>query len=96
MGPKPQLGQSPEIDFTRGFRRHKTLSDPASLVKIEGSLLERLRGLSRKQIKSRLRDCLAADELRPLLARRDAIVEHFDREIERRGAAAVIYETAEQ
>ena len=79
------------IDFTRAFRRHRTLSNPASLVRIEASLLERLRGLSREQIKSRLRDCLTAGELRPLLARRDAIVEHFDREIERRGAAAVLY-----
>ncbi len=84
------------IDFTRAFRRHRTLADPARLVKIEGSLLERLRALSRKQIKSRLRGSLTADELRSLLARRDAIVEHFDREIEQRGAAAVIYETAEQ
>ncbi len=84
------------IDFTRAFRRHKTLGDPASLVKIERSLLERLRGLSRERIKSRLRDYLTAGELRPLLARRDAIVEHFGREIERRGAAAVIYETVEQ
>ncbi len=83
------------IDFTRAFRRHKTPSNPASLVKIEASLLERLRGLSREQIKSQLRGSLSAGELRPLLARRDAIVEHFDREIERRGAAAVIYETAE-
>ncbi len=81
------------IDFTRSFRQHRTLSRPASLVKIERSLLERLRGLSREQIKSRLRDCLSGGELRTLLARRDAIVEHFDREIERRGAAAVIYET---
>ncbi len=83
------------IDYTRAFRRHKTLADPSRLVKIEGSLLERLRALRPKQIKSRLRDSLTAGELRPLLARRDAIVEHFDREIERRGAAAVIYQTAE-
>ncbi|MCP4203231.1 MAG: hypothetical protein GY769_15010, partial [bacterium] len=83
------------IDFTRAFRRHRTLSNPASLVQIEGALLERLRGLSREQIKSRLRDCLTSGELRALLARRDAVVEHFDREIERRGAAAVIYKTAE-
>lgn len=83
------------IDFTRAFRRDKKLSDPASMVKIERSLLERLRGLSREQIESRLDDCLTTAELRPLLARRDAIVKHFDRLIERRGLAAVTYEATE-
>ena len=80
------------IDFTRAFRRDRKLSNPASLVKIEKSLLERLRGLSREQLESRLGHLLTPAELLPLLARRDAIVKHFDRQIDRRGAAAVIYE----
>ena len=83
------------IDFTRSFRRSKKLSNPASLVKIERPLLERLRGLSREQIESRLGDFLTPAELLPLLARRDAIVQYFDRRIERRGAAAVVFEPPE-
>ncbi len=79
------------IDFTRAFRRNKKLSNPDRLVKIEGGLLERLRGLSREEIERRLGDVLTGAELRPLLARSDLIVKHFDREIERRGAAAVVY-----
>ncbi len=83
------------VDFTRAFRRNKKPTDPDKLVKIETSLLERLRGLSREVLESRLGDVLIEAELKPLLARRDAIVKHFDREIERRGAAEVLYQAGE-
>ncbi len=83
------------VDFTRAFRRDRKPSDPASLVRIESALLERLRGLTREQIARRLGDSLTAAELGPLLARRDAIVRHFDREIARRGAAAVLADAPE-
>ncbi len=83
------------IDFTRAFRRDEKLHSPGGMVKIEKPFLERLRGLSRERLESRLGDCLTTRELLPLLARRDAIVEYFDRQIERRGAAAVIYEPPE-
>ncbi len=82
------------IDFTRAFRRDKKLSEPDSLIRIERSLLERLRGLSRKEIEDELGDCLTAVELKTLLARRDAIVERFEREIERRGEEVVVYDAA--
>lgn len=83
------------VDFTRAFTRSRELLAPDSLVKIEGGLLQRLRALSREQVEDQLGSCLTPAEIRPLLARRDAIVRHFDRRIKQLGDLAVVYHEAE-
>lgn len=78
------------IDFTRAFRRSRKLYFPGNLWKIETSLLERLRGLTREEVEDRLGGLLTRPELKGLLARRDAIVEYFEDKAAREGEAAAV------
>ncbi len=81
------------IDFTRAFGGSRKLFAEANLWRIEDWLLHRLRELTREEVENRLSCCLTRHEMRALLARRDAIVQHFDRKVAQAGAAAVIHVT---
>ncbi len=72
------------VDFTRAFRTIKLLLEPDRLIRIDVSLLSRLRNLGREQVEGRLGDCLTRGEIRTLLIRRDKIVELFDLKLARR------------
>ncbi|MCP3957285.1 MAG: hypothetical protein GY719_05480 [bacterium] len=80
------------VDFTRAFKPTKKLKNPAALRRIESTLLARLRGLDRESLEARLADCLTGQEIKMLLARRDAMVEVFERRIAEKGRPAVVYE----
>jgi hypothetical protein len=75
------------IDHTRAFRRARELYEPAILVRCERRLLEALRGLDEASLRKRLSRWLNGDELRALIARRDAIVGRFATE-----KAAAVYD----
>lgn len=79
------------IDFSRAFRLYTTLRTPANLVRCERRLLERLRELRRADVEARAGRWLTRLEIDGLMARRDRIVEHFDRLVLEKGERAVLY-----
>jgi len=78
------------IDFTRAFRRHKTLRNVENLVKIDRRVYEGLRNLSEASLTASIGQFVRKPELRAILARRDAILAVFDRRIAENGVSAVI------
>lgn len=69
------------IDHTRAFRLHHDLENPRQLVMCERGLLEALRSLDYQTLTSELGEYLTRDEIDALMARRDKLVGHFDRQI---------------
>ena len=79
------------IDFTRAFRLHRSLRDEKILTSIHRPLWERLPTLSREDVERAGGGNLTADEAAAVLARRTAIVDHYNRLIKERGERAVLY-----
>ncbi len=80
------------IDFTRAFRWQTKLRNANNLTRIDRRIYDGLRGLDAETLKSELGACLSKREIAGILARRDRIIEHFDKLIAEKGAAAVICE----
>ena len=79
------------IDHTRAFRIDKELKNPKLLERCEANLLEKMRGLTAETLTRELGDTVDKFEIEALLARRDAIVKHFDGLIAERSRTAVLY-----
>jgi len=80
------------IDFTRAFRLHKDLQDPnANLVHCDRQLFERLKALDGNQLTERTKHYLTKDEVQAFMARRDKIVEQFQKLIAEKGENEVLY-----
>ena len=62
------------IDHTRAFRYSKTPRKPANVTPLDPAVLERLKALEFSSLKKELSRYLTDDDLRNLLARRDAIL----------------------
>lgn len=78
------------IDHTRAFR---TISKPPDLkivLRCERRVWERLQQLDLKDIRREMKGVLSGREIRSLFSRRDAIVNHLRRRIERLGETAVL------
>ena len=84
------------IDHTRAFRTHKRLRDEKKLRMCDRRLLAALRGLDYETLRPRLKDVLRESEIRAMLARRDKIVEFFEKKIAQRGEKAVLYGSADE
>lgn len=80
------------VDHTRAFRRHRYLHHQKLLTRCDRRLLNALRDTSEEEISEALLPWIELPELEALLARRDQLVAHFAREIEKRGEAAVLYD----
>ena len=65
------------IDHTRAFRFSKTPRNPERLIAIDRIVLLRLEGLTFATVKKAVERHITDADIRNLLARRDAIVEHF-------------------
>jgi hypothetical protein len=78
------------IDFTRAFRQWKQLDDVERLNRIPRGFLDRLRQLDPADVRRDLRPYLTKGELKGLLARREKLLEHFDRLIAEKGETAVL------
>jgi hypothetical protein len=78
------------IDHTRAFRAQKTLLKPESLGRCDYNLLEAMRKLNIVTLKNQLGPYLRAEEITGLLARRDAIVRHFEQEVTAKGQDSVL------
>lgn len=79
------------IDHTRAFRLGREIQSPASLMRTDRDLLSRLRTLTPDAVAQAVGDSLKKNELEAVLARRDAIVTHFDARIARVGEANVLF-----
>lgn len=80
------------IDHTRAFRTFHELRKPKKLVRCDRQLLENLRKLERTTLQVKLGRYLSALEIDGVLARRDAIVNRFDKKTAREGADSVLYD----
>ena len=79
------------IDHTRAFRTDSKLLRPERLTRIDRGLLEKMKALTEESLTAAMKGIITRDELRPILRRRDAIVQHFEKLITERGDAAVLY-----
>jgi hypothetical protein len=79
------------IDFTRAFRTFKTLQRPEDLQHCDRQLLEKLKALDRGELAAATKKYLTKNELDALMARRDKIVEHFQKLAAEKGESEVLY-----
>jgi hypothetical protein len=82
------------IDHTRAFRLHKNCPKLTGVKQIDRNLLDNLRKLTREMLKQELGEYLRMPEIDAVLARRDAIVKHFENRLAQSGEATVLYELA--
>jgi hypothetical protein len=82
------------IDHTRAFRTRKELLRPDQLQNCERGLLERLRGLTLEAVREAAGRNLTRAEAEAVIARRDLIVQRYERLIAERGADTVLFTLA--
>ena len=80
------------IDHTRSFRLNKRLKTEESLARCDRKLLEALRALDRTTLITQFGSVLRQGEIGALLARRDRIVEIFERKGAGPGGSEVLYD----
>ena len=79
-------------DFTRSFRLHKDLKDPnEALVRCDRQLIEKMKALDGNELAEKTKHYLTKDEVKAVMARRDKIVEHFQKLISEKGEKEVLY-----
>jgi hypothetical protein len=82
------------IDFTRAFRHTMELKTPALLRRIDRRFYDGLKALRDEDVEGRLARWLTPQSRKALLARRDALIEHFAVLDDQRGdQSAVFYES---
>ena len=79
------------IDFTRAFRKHEKLPNPKELARGDRQLLEKLRLLTREDVKRVTGSHLMDGEIKALMIRRDLILKHFEQLVKEKGEAEVLY-----
>jgi hypothetical protein len=79
------------IDFTRAFRTSKEVKDPLNLVRCDRQLFEKLKALNANELAEKTQQYLTNDEMKSVLARRDKIVERFQKLIAEKGENQVLY-----
>jgi hypothetical protein len=79
------------IDHSRSFRSHRELKDPAVLTRFSRSLLDGLQKLEYQDLRKKVGRYLLDNQIKTVLARRDAILALAQDLVAKRGEAAVIY-----
>lgn len=79
------------IDFTRAFRIDRQLRNPDTLQQCSRDLYARLRALTAADLRKAAGDHLTARELDGVVARRQLIVDRFERLIREKGENVVLY-----
>lgn len=79
------------IDFSRAFRWHHKLENPARLTMCDRQLLERLRQLNEAQVLQATKPHLNKREVQALMARRGMIVAYFEQLVAEKGEERVLY-----
>jgi hypothetical protein len=82
------------IDFTRAFRHTMELKTPSLLRRIDRRFYDGLKALRDEDVQASLSPWLDPQAIKALLARRDALIEHFAVLADQRGEqSAVFYES---
>jgi hypothetical protein len=82
------------IDFTRAFRHTMDLKTPSLLRRIDRRFYDRMKALDEKDVEASMAAWLDPQSRKALLARRDAMVEHYAVLADQRGdKSAVFYES---
>jgi hypothetical protein len=79
------------IDHSRSFRAWNELRNPERVTRFSRSVLDGLRKLEYADLRKRVGRYLVDDQIRGLLARRDAILALAATQVAERGEAAVLY-----
>ena len=80
------------VDFSRAFRPQKDLKNPKdNLVRCDRKLLEKLKTLDAKEVTEKTKGYLDKDNVKAMMARRDKIVEHFQKLVSEKGESEVLY-----
>lgn len=79
------------IDFTRAFRTFHALKDPKDLVRCDRDMFERLKALNADELTAKTKTYLTKDEIQAVMARRDMIVQFFQKQIAEKGEKEVLY-----
>jgi len=80
------------IDHTRAFRLDKELRKTDDLVRVERGFLARIRRLDKESVREVMDGVLTNPEIDAVLARRNALVQHFDERINKAGEVAVLFD----
>jgi hypothetical protein len=79
-----------KIDSSRAFRNDRELRKEEAFTRFSRSVLDALRRLTNKDLDT-LKPWLTKDQIKGLMARRDAILELAEKRIAERGEAAVLF-----
>lgn len=79
------------IDFTRAFRTNKDLRDSKDLVRCDRQLFAKLKALNAEELAQRTKPYLSKSEVNAVIARRDKIVDYFNKLIAEKGESEVLY-----
>ena len=79
------------IDFTRAFRLSKALQRADDLVQCERQLFTKLKALDGKELAARTKGFLDKQDVQAVMARRDKIVDHFQKLIADKGENEILY-----
>jgi hypothetical protein len=79
------------IDFTRAFRLHKELKGVSDLSHCDRQLFAKLKTLNQDELTEKTKHYLTKDEVKAVMARRDKIVEQFQKLISEKGENEVLY-----
>jgi hypothetical protein len=79
------------IDFSRAFRQYHNLLAPENLTMCDRQLLDSLRQLKEADVLSKTASHIGKNEVKAVMARRDKIVQLFDKKIAEKGEPAVLY-----
>jgi hypothetical protein len=84
------------IDFTRAFRIQRKPRSMKNLERIDPEFLGQLKNLDEETLMRELSPLLNKSEVRAIIARRDRIVEYFERKIAQLGQMAVLSDVPER
>ena len=79
------------IDFSRAFRLYKTLQSEKDLMQCERTLFTKLKALDANELAAKTKGYLNKQEVQAVMARRDKIVDHFQKLITQKGENEVLY-----
>jgi hypothetical protein len=88
------IGQNFEVwrvDFSRAFRLYKELRNPNDLVRCDRQLFKKLKTLDATKLAEQTKHYLTKDEVKAVMARRDKIVEQFQKLISEKGESEILY-----
>lgn len=79
------------VDFSRAFRQDKNLENTKNLVRCDRKLFEKLKSLDGNELQQKTKGYLSKGEVQAVMAKRDKIVDHFQKLIAEKGENEILY-----